>query len=118
MELIKVLKAIGDENRLRILNLLNQGELCVCEIQYALDTTQSNTSRHLKNLSDAGLLVSSKKAQWVSYSINEDIFQKFPFVKTLLETELNKLNFAEKDTKRLGECQQMGIPCEWDGKLI
>lgn len=116
MELIRVLKAIGDENRLRILNLLKQGELCVCEIQYALDTTQSNTSRHLKNLSNAGLLISNKKAQWVSYSINEAIYQEFPFVQSLVETELNKLEFAEKDVKRLDECQQIGIPCEWNEK--
>ena len=116
MELIRILKALGDETRLRILNLLTQGELCVCEIQYALEATQSNISRHLKNLSVAGLLVSSKKAQWVSYKINEEIYLKFPFVQSLLESELDKLEFAKEDINKLAECQEQGIPCEMQVK--
>lgn len=114
MELVKILKALGDETRLRILNLLNKGEICVCEIQYALDISQSNTSRHLKNLSNAGLVTSNKKAQWVSYQINETILLKYPFLQSLLKTELNKLEYTEKDFKRLVECQRKGIPCEWN----
>lgn len=113
MELVKILKALGDETRLRILNLLKHSELCVCEIQYSLDATQSNTSRHLKTLSDVGIVVSSKKAQWVSYRINNAILTEYPFIEEMINKELDKLQNGEDDLEKLNECQKKGIPCEW-----
>ena len=112
MTLIRIFKALGDETRLRILNLLTNTELCVCEIQYSLDTTQSNTSRHLKTLSDVGLVVSSKKAQWVAYKINDSILIEYPFIQELLKNEIGKLEFGKRDLEKLSECQKKGIPCE------
>ncbi len=118
MKLVKILKALGDETRLRILNVLKNTELCVCEIQYSLEITQSNTSRHLKTLSDAGLVVSSKKAQWVSYKINDAIFAEYPFVREIFNGEMDKLEFKEKDLEKLSECLEKGIPCEWPEKRM
>ncbi len=118
MGLIKILKALGDETRLRILNLLTNAELCVCEIQYSLNTTQSNTSRHLKTLSNAGLVVSSKKAQWVSYKINDSILREHPFIKEILKKEIHQLEFANKDLEKFLECQEKGIPCELSDGLV
>lgn len=112
MTLIKIFKALGDETRLRILNLLTNTELCVCEIQYSLDITQSNTSRHLKTLSDVGLVISSKKAQWVAYKINDSILVEYPFIKEILNKEMLKLEFGKRDLEKLSECQKRGIPCE------
>ncbi|MGD9156009.1 MAG: metalloregulator ArsR/SmtB family transcription factor, partial [Bacillota bacterium] len=60
MNLLKILKALGDENRLRILNLLRQKKLCVCELESVLNMTQSNVSRHLIKLKDAELIESEK----------------------------------------------------------
>ena len=112
MELTKIFKALEDETRLRILNLLRNSELCVCEIQYTLDTTQSNTSRHLTNLSNAGLVTSTKKAQWVSYKIDDNILLEHPFVQEVLTHELDKLELYKRDLEKLAECQNNGIPCE------
>ena len=112
MELVKIFKALEDETRLRILNLLRNSELCVCEIQYTLETTQSNTSRHLTNLGNAGLVTWTKKAQWVSYKIDDNILLEHPFIKEVLTHELDKLELCKRDLEKLAECQNNGIPCE------
>jgi ArsR family transcriptional regulator len=62
---------LNDETRLRALALMGlEGELCVCELVYALDLSQPKISRHMAALRDAGLVVSSRRAQWVFYGIN------------------------------------------------
>ena len=59
-----IFKALAEESRLRILSLLIEGEMCVCEIEACLGMTQSNVSRHLSALKNSGILDSSKQAQW------------------------------------------------------
>jgi ArsR family transcriptional regulator, arsenate/arsenite/antimonite-responsive transcriptional repressor len=95
-ELIKILKALADENRIRILNLLNTKKLCVCEIEKVLNMNQSNVSRHLNKLKNADLIDSVKQAQFVCYKINEEIITKFPFLKTFL-TQLPQIDRYKKD---------------------
>jgi hypothetical protein len=56
-ELEQYFKALGDANRLRILNLLLHGELCVCDIQFVLAASQPNVSRHLAYLKNSGLVI-------------------------------------------------------------
>src|SRR5690554_252531 len=65
-------KTLGDENRLRILNLLMNYELCVCEIEVILGLNQSNVSRHLGKLKSNGLISGYKDAQWIHYKIDVD----------------------------------------------
>jgi ArsR family transcriptional regulator len=60
VEVVYILKALADENRLRILNLLRNGELCVCDIEAVLGIKQSNTSRHLNRLKISGMIASKK----------------------------------------------------------
>ncbi|MCX6702705.1 MAG: metalloregulator ArsR/SmtB family transcription factor, partial [Candidatus Wolfebacteria bacterium] len=55
-KLAKTFKALSDETRLRILNVLLERECCVCEVMQVLDLTQSRTSRHLITLCDTGFL--------------------------------------------------------------
>lgn len=113
MKLVKILKVLGDDTRIRILSLLEKHELCVCEITYALDATQSNISKHLAKLSDAGFVTSSKKAQWISYKINAAILEEYPFIRTVLNQETAKIQQCKEDFEKLAECQRRGIPCEW-----
>lgn len=56
-------KTLGDKNRLRIINLLQKGELCVCETEAIPDTTQSNISRYLVRSKNGDIVVFKKKAQ-------------------------------------------------------
>nr|WP_321458297.1 metalloregulator ArsR/SmtB family transcription factor [uncultured Cohaesibacter sp.] len=65
--------ALSDPIRLRILALIAQErELCVCELVQALQLPQPKISRHCRTLSEAGLVVSRREAQWVLYSITTD----------------------------------------------
>ena len=68
MDLSETLKALSDPNRLRILNLLGQGTLCVCDLEDVLKLNQSNLSRHLAKLKQAGLVTGEKKGLFMYYS--------------------------------------------------
>lgn len=74
MTYVDVLKALADEKRLQIMCLLMQGTKCVCEIEPALEISQSSTSKHLIKLKQAGLIQSTKRGQWVHYYIPENVF--------------------------------------------
>lgn len=65
----KIFKALSDETRLRILKMLEQRPLCVCEIQFILKGSQPNVSHHLKTLSEAGLVESKKDGLWIDYRL-------------------------------------------------
>ena len=69
-ELIKATKALSDETRLRILNILLKRECCVCEVMQALDISQSRASRNLGILEDAGFLTAKRDGVWIVYSID------------------------------------------------
>lgn len=64
--------ALSDEKRLRILEILHDGEHCVCDLTAALDVAQSLLSFHLKTLKDAGLVVDRRAGRWVHYSLVPD----------------------------------------------
>ena len=76
-ELASIFKALSDETRLRIIKLLEQGELCVCDITAALDMVQPKVSFHLSTLKEAGLIKDRKQGKWIHYSLNEkDLFRR------------------------------------------
>lgn len=66
---IRVMKALSDPNRVRVVKLLQMGELCVCEIKEVLGLAQSTVSKHLKILEDAGLLEKKRQGTWMIYSL-------------------------------------------------
>jgi len=69
-EAAQVFKALADENRLRILNLLYDGEKCACKLLEALRISQPTLSHHMKILCDVGIVTGRKEGKWVHYSIN------------------------------------------------
>lgn len=76
-ELVAIFKALSDETRLRVIKLLEEGELCVCDITAALDMSQPKVSFHLSTLKDAGLIKDRKQGKWTHYSLNEkDLFRR------------------------------------------
>ncbi len=80
-ELTAVFKALSDETRLRIIKLLEKGELCVCDIVAALDIVQPKASFHLGVLWEAGLIKDRKQGKWIHYSLNEaDLFKRMLMV--------------------------------------
>ncbi|MHC9540077.1 MAG: ArsR/SmtB family transcription factor [Vulcanimicrobiota bacterium] len=69
---IKILKAVGDRNRLRIIKILQHKDgVCVCEIQKILGVGQSTTSRHLRILEEAELIYPVREGKWINYFLNE-----------------------------------------------
>ena len=71
-ELEQTFKALADATRLRTLNLLLHGELCVCDIQFVLDSPQPNVSRHLTYLKNAGLVEHLREGSRSYYSLIQD----------------------------------------------
>lgn len=110
-DLIDVIKALGQENRLRILNLLNQQKLCVCEMQNIMDENQSNISRHLNVLKNADIISSEKDALWIYYYLNEKTLEEYPFIVDVLNNELDKVDYCQVDNERLNLYQESNLDC-------
>jgi len=68
---LKVTKALSDKTKVRIFKMLQQKEMCVCEVQAVLGMAQSTVSKHLKILEDAGLIMRTKDGLWVNYQIDK-----------------------------------------------
>ena len=86
----QLMKALGDEARLRVLNLLiNKGHMTISDLEHILDFTQTKTSRHIIYLKNSGIVTSQKLDQWVIYSIKEEVYDV-----------INQfVGFIEKDNK-------------------
>ncbi len=69
---LKIFKALVDDNRLEIMELLKDGERCGCELLEALSIGQSTLSHHMRILCDAGLVDSRKEGKWMHYSISAE----------------------------------------------
>ena len=67
-----IFKALGDENRIKILKLLQSGEKCACILLEDLHITQPTLSHHMKILCDAEIVVGRKEGKWTHYSISTD----------------------------------------------
>jgi ArsR family transcriptional regulator len=81
-EFIKVMKALSDPNRVKMIKMLQRRVMCVCELQGALGLAQSTVSKHLKILEDAGMIAFSKEGLWVNYRLADG--SKNPYVASLL----------------------------------
>lgn len=81
-DFIKVMKALSDPGRVKVIKMLQRRTLCVCEIQAALGIAQSSASKHLKILEEAGLIVASKDGLWVNYRLADGA--KSPYAATLI----------------------------------
>ncbi|HBQ84906.1 MAG TPA: transcriptional regulator [Syntrophomonas sp.] len=117
MDLVVILKALSDENRLRILNLLRNERLCVGELETVLNMTQSNVSRHLIKLRNIEMITQQKKAQWVYYQINHSFKKRHPILLEFLYKELDKMAQCKKDLDNLSNYKQKLNP-ELENALI
>lgn len=69
--IVKLYKCLCDEQRLRILNLLRQGPLCVCHLMEILEADQVKVSKQLRYMKDLGLVEGERQAQWMVYRLTE-----------------------------------------------
>ncbi|CEP80581.1 metalloregulator ArsR/SmtB family transcription factor [Paraclostridium sordellii] len=112
MKIVQILKALGDETRIKIINILRNGPLCVCEIEAILEITQSNASRHLNKLMNANLVTYYKEAKYVYYKLNEDTLNEYSFIKSILEDGLEKEEKLKLDYDILVNYKEAGLTCE------
>jgi ArsR family transcriptional regulator len=109
-KLAKTLKALSDETRLRILNILLERECCVCEVMQVLDITQSRASRHLITLCDAGFLKFRRQGLWAMYSIDREGMDKnhIDLLATIGEAMVNN-QAALSDKRKLSQTVKIGL---------
>ncbi len=108
--LIKAMKALSDETRLRMMNiLLQKEECCVCEVMQALDISQSRASRNLGILQDAGFLKARRQGAWIVYSVDWETANRYA---TSLAQMLKDFPVSdetlEKDRERLKHAVRVG----------
>ncbi|MGX7204646.1 ArsR/SmtB family transcription factor [Enterococcus pingfangensis] len=76
-EMTKLLKALADPNRLKIIDLLSCGSLCACDILDHFDFTQPTLSHHMKVLEKAGIILVTKQGTWHHYQLTERFIDQF-----------------------------------------
>ncbi len=109
--MLKITKALGDQNRLRILHLLSEGELCACELEGILSMSQSNVSRHLAKLNEALVTDYRKDAKYSYYRLKRETLNAYPFISSMIES-LKEEKLYEEDRKRLQEYRVKNYNCE------
>jgi len=108
-DLIKVMKALSDETRLRILRVLLEKECCVCEVLQALDISQSRASRNLGILQDAGFLRARRDGAWIVYSVDWESANRYAasLAKLLKDSPVANEVLAQ-DKERLSRAVRVG----------
>ncbi len=97
----RLFKALSDETRLRILALLKDGELCVCDLMAILGLPQSTVSRHLAYLRNAGLVDDRRQGVWMFYSLARENTSFRQDLLALLGARLEELPQVRKDLDAL-----------------
>lgn len=98
-EISLMLKALGDENRLMIVEMLSCGELCACKILERFKISQSTLSHHMKILRASGLVVSRKEGKWMHYSLVPEKFTELS--EMLASVSAHKAGCHSKDNSCL-----------------
>ncbi|MEG0547074.1 MAG: metalloregulator ArsR/SmtB family transcription factor [Christensenellaceae bacterium] len=84
IDIALICKALGDSNRLKIVQMLSDGEKCGCKLLEAFEITQPTLSHHMRILSECGLVKTRKDGKWSHYSLSCDTLVAFKsFVSSL-----------------------------------
>jgi ArsR family transcriptional regulator len=114
-DFIKATKALSDETRLRMLNILLVRECCVCEVMQALDISQTRASRNLAILYEAGFLIQRKEGLWTLYSIDREgdkmNKQYLDYIIQAVSSALENNKTAKTDIARLEKSQKVFPAC-------
>lgn len=88
-----IMKALGDDIRLKIFEMLRNGSLCACKILEEFNITQPTLSHHMKILCDSGIVKAEKDGKWMHYSINCCLLKEL--TSFLSDTKCNKDNMCD-----------------------
>ncbi len=111
-DLIKAMKALSDETRLRIFKILLERECCVCEVMQALDISQSRASRNLGILQNASFLKVRRDGVWALYSVDWQTANRFTtsLAKLLRDSPISN-EILTQDKERLKHAVRIGPGC-------
>jgi ArsR family transcriptional regulator len=110
-DVARIYKALSEGMRLRMLMLLMQGELCVCDIMAVLEEPQSKVSRHLAYLKHSGFVESKRVGTWMHYAVKNPPDPLLSAHIELLKKELSEIEWAKADAEKLREVQKIKL-CE------
>lgn len=88
---VNLFHALSDGTRLGILDMLKDGERCVCELQDGLEAAQSRLSFHLRVLKDAGLVTDRKEGRWMYYAITPQALSEVHDLAVAMQPNRNRL---------------------------
>jgi ArsR family transcriptional regulator, arsenate/arsenite/antimonite-responsive transcriptional repressor len=90
---VNVFKALSDPNRIRIVKMLGERQLCMCEVREMLTLSNSTVSKHLTILRNADLLLDSKEGKWVNFRLNDK--SEFRFIRSVISLIKNSFEDDE-----------------------
>jgi ArsR family transcriptional regulator, arsenate/arsenite/antimonite-responsive transcriptional repressor len=108
-QLIQFFRALSEETRLRILVLLTNGELCVCDLMAILHEPQSKISRHLAYLTHSGLTRSKRVGVWMHYSLKKPLDTIHKAQIDFLREQLLHVPQFRSDREKLFELKKQGV---------
>jgi ArsR family transcriptional regulator len=109
-EIIKAFKALSDPTRLRIFLLLLEKDLCVCELTYVLEMSQSRVSHQLRLLRDSNLVEDKREGRWIIYTIPHRVREDLePFLRRIAGPGLATSEAILRDVDRLEVCLQENV---------
>ena len=106
-EFVRLMKALSDQNRVKIIMLLRGRELCVCELTALLGVAQPTVSKHLRLLEDSGLVSFRKEGNWIMYRLNSECQDQAQAMLGLVGQWLDKAPEIEDLRQRLSEVQHL-----------
>jgi ArsR family transcriptional regulator, arsenate/arsenite/antimonite-responsive transcriptional repressor len=117
-ELAKILKAIGDRNRFRIVKMLEKKPLCVCEIKKVLGLAQSSVSKHLKILKGSGLVSDEQDGFWTNYRLNTKKGGRIAEILSLVKGWGNDNPVIISDREKAWAADRLELCCNGNGTKI
>jgi ArsR family transcriptional regulator, arsenate/arsenite/antimonite-responsive transcriptional repressor len=112
-KVIKIIKALSDESRIRIVNLLKaKSGVCVCEITEIINLSQPTISSHLKKLEEAGIITFRKDGLWVNYYLSEEMDSESKELIDLIVKVIEKDPDIKNDLQKITKTDRMLICCK------
>jgi ArsR family transcriptional regulator, arsenate/arsenite/antimonite-responsive transcriptional repressor len=109
-DIVKIFKALSDPTRLRVFLLLMKRDLCVCELTFVLEMSQSRISHQLRLLRDSGLVEDKRDGRWIIYTIPESVREDLePLLRSFAARELAASESALRDVERLDVCLRENV---------
>lgn len=111
-DVAQVCKALGDSNRLQIIQLLATGEKCACKLLETFNITQPTLSHHMKILCDFNLVTFRKEGKWTHYSLNCTTFKEYrSFISSITCKQSKPSTKENKNATRHNKAVQKDVAC-------